>query len=308
MTIGLGTQTFTVSTSLAYTPGQTVIIANDAVNHMHGIVVSYNAGNGQMVVDVTETGGAGTYTSWDVNIAGTQGATGATGPTGEQGIPGLASSTGATGPTGNTGDTGPTGVTGATGATSTITGPTGPTGPTGATSTVTGPTGNTGSTGSTGATGSTGSTGSTGPTGPTGPTGATSTVTGPTGNTGPTGSTGAAQAAAIPFLIDGQSYAIVVGVKGDVSIPYAGTITSWTLLTDLAPSGGSFTVDVWKSTYAGYPPTTGGLTCSVTTGTTKNTGSVSVAIAAGDILRFNVSANAGSVVTRASVNLVLQRA
>ncbi|MFM8531267.1 MAG: hypothetical protein ACKOD2_16650, partial [Ilumatobacteraceae bacterium] len=204
--------------------------------------------------------------------------------TGEQGIPGTASATGATGATGSTGPTGPTGADGPIG-----------------------DTGVTGYTGYTGYTGPTGVTGNTGPSGPTGSTGATSTVTGPTGSTGPTGNTGPAQAAAIPFIIDGQSYAIVVGVKGDVQIPYAGTITSWTLLLDVAPSGGSFVVDVWKSTYAGYPPTTGGLTCTVTSSNTKGTGSVSVAIAAGDILRFNVS-TANSTVTRASVNLVLQRA
>ena len=169
MTISTGPKTFTVAAGLAYTLGQSVVMAYNENYLMRGMVTAYNATTGVMSVDVTETIGTGTISSWNVNIDGLTGATGPTGvqgptgPTGAQGIQGIAGPTGATGPTGNVGPTGagPTGPTGAQG-------PTGPTGPTGAQ----------------------GIQGVTGPTGPTGPTGAASTVAGPTGPTGPTGSTG----------------------------------------------------------------------------------------------------------------------
>lgn len=174
LTIGTGTQSLTVGTGLSYTVGQPVVIAYGATYEMFGDVVSYSSGTGAMVVNVIDTLGTGTLSSWNVNIAGQVGPTGATGPqgiqgvvgpTGPQGIQGLTGPTGPTGSTGNTGAAGPTGPTGSTGAV-------GPTGPTGAQG-VQGPTGPTGSTGAVGPTGPTGSTGSTGPTGPTGTAGPT---------------------------------------------------------------------------------------------------------------------------------------
>ncbi|MFM9105465.1 MAG: hypothetical protein ACKOWF_02065 [Chloroflexota bacterium] len=190
--------------------------------------------------------------------------------------------TGPQGPQGNQGFTGPNGPQGFTGPQGTQ-GFTGPTGVTGPVSTTLGPTG------------------STGP-GITGPTGATSTVTGPTGFTGP------AMTAAIPFLIDGGGSTIPTGIKGDVEIPYAGSLVSWTILLDAAASAGDWVVQIWRSTYAGYPPTVSNLvaTLTVTSGNAKATGTISVAIAAGDVLRFNVSTN-NSAVTRATVGLTLQR-
>lgn len=38
----------------------------------------------------------------------------------------------------------------------------------------------------------------------------------------------------------------------EVVVPYTGTITGWTLLADQA---GSVSVDLWRDTYANYPPT-----------------------------------------------------
>jgi hypothetical protein len=165
--IGLGATCFTVGTGLAYSVGQTVIIAYDISNSMVADVTSYNPLTGAICVNVTSITGAGNYCSWSVNM---NGAPGPAGPTGAAGATGAAGTAGATGATGAT-VTGPAGatVTGPAGAT--VTGPAGATvtGPAGAT--VTGPAGAT-VTGPAGAT-------------VTGPAGAT--VTGPAGATGPTG-------------------------------------------------------------------------------------------------------------------------
>jgi hypothetical protein len=202
LTITTGIKTLTIGTGLAYTNGQSIVIAYDLNNKMEGSVSSYNSGNGDLNAFIsTITGGPGPFSSWGVNLNGTPGIQGPIGPQGPTGNAGNAGTNGTTGPTGPTGSVGPlgiTGITGPTGATSTVPGPTGPTGPTGVGLTgKTGPTGLTGPTGIQGPTGvtstipgPTGPTGSTGLTGSTGPTGPTSLVPGPTGSTGPTGTTG----------------------------------------------------------------------------------------------------------------------
>lgn len=164
MSITLGAHTFTVATALAYSVGQTVIIANSPGFQMIGDITAYNPGTGIMSVNVTSILGGGTFAVWSVNLNGAAGPAGPAGPTGPTGVAGGA---GIAGPTGVTGATG-TGTAGATGAT----------GPTGATGTI-------GIPGVTGASGTAGATGANGPTGPTGATGATGTfgVGSATGNT-----------------------------------------------------------------------------------------------------------------------------
>jgi hypothetical protein len=166
---------------------------------------------------------------------------------------------------------------------------------------ATGPTGPTG-VGATGGTGPTGGTGGTGPTGPTGPTGADSTVTGPTGPTGtgatgPTGPTGPTvlPTESINFVIDGGGSAITTGIKGDLQVDFACTISSWTLLAD---QSGSIVVDIWRDTLGNFPPTDAdampgaGKEPTITTATnatdTTITDWTSDDITAGDILRINV--------------------
>jgi collagen type VII alpha len=173
---------FNVQTGLAYSIGQTVIIAFDASNQMIGTVTSYSPATGVMNVTVTSVTGGGSYTGWSVNLngapgpAGPAGITGATGATGGTGIVGATGATGVTGPTGvgTTGSIGATGATGTTGlsilngpgnpaagigvpgefyiniTTNTIWGPKTATWP-GAGVSLVGPAGTTGSTGSTGA-------------------------------------------------------------------------------------------------------------------------------------------------------------
>jgi len=85
---------------LDYSTAQTVILAYDLSNHMHGEVVSYNKTTGALVVDLKHKDGSGTYSSWEINlqgavgIAGPQGPTGATGATGPQGPQGIQGNTG----------------------------------------------------------------------------------------------------------------------------------------------------------------------------------------------------------------------
>jgi len=133
---------FTNDLGLDYSLAQSVIIAYDNNNHMHGQVVAYNPVTGELQVNVEHKEGSGIYSSWQVNLDGAIGIQGPAGPTGPQGPIGL---TGPQGPQGIQGPQGPQGDTGATGPT----GPQGPIGPTGAT----GPQGPQGPTGATGATG-----------------------------------------------------------------------------------------------------------------------------------------------------------
>lgn len=131
----------------------------------------------------------------------------------------------------------------------------------------------------------------------------------PTGTTSSTvaiGNHGHSATAALAFVIDGGGSVIETGVKGDLQVPFACTITEWTILLD---QSGSITVDIWKDTYANYPPTdadsiTASATPSVTTAT-KNTSSTltgwTTSISAGDTLRYNV--DSVTTATRATVLL-----
>jgi hypothetical protein len=109
---------------------------------------------------------------------------------------------------------------------------------------------------------------------------------------------------AINCIIDGGGSAITTGQKGHLEIPFAMTITGWTILAD---QSGSIVVDVWKDSYANFPPTVADTIAgsekptlssvqknqdlSLTTWTTS--------ISAGDILAFNV--DSASTVTRVTI-------
>lgn len=73
---------------------------------------------------------------------------------------------------------------------------------------------------------------------------------------GPSGSsaslTTAQKTRQIGVVIDGGGSAITTGIKGRRSFPVAGTITGVRMLAD---QSGSAVIDIWKDTYANYPPT-----------------------------------------------------
>lgn len=110
----------------------------------------------------------------------------------------------------------------------------------------------------------------------------------------------------ITWVMDGGGSALSTGISGDLRIDFDCTITANTLLAD---QSGSMVVDVWKDTYANYPPTGADSICASAKPTisaaAKSTDSTltgwTVAITAGDTLRFNV--DSCSTITRATLIL-----
>lgn len=117
-----------------------------------------------------------------------------------------------------------------------------------------------------------------------------------------------AKTRSIAFSIDGGGSALTTGVKADVYVPYACTITAVTLLAD---QSGSVVVDIWKDTYANYPPTVADtitaaakptLSAATKSQDTTLTGWTKT-IAAGDTLRFNIDSI--STITRLVLTLTV---
>jgi hypothetical protein len=114
----------------------------------------------------------------------------------------------------------------------------------------------------------------------------------------------------LQLILDGGGAAITTGVKGDIVIPAACTLIPNAVI--LADASGSISVDVWRDTYANYPPTSGD---SITGGNplvlasqAKNTNNLAgwtTALAADDVLRFNVTSAA--TVQRVTISLRAQR-
>lgn len=115
---------------------------------------------------------------------------------------------------------------------------------------------------------------------------------------------GGGGARSVGITIDGAGSALTTGVKGFVQCPVAGTITRWTLVADQA---GSAVVDVWKSTYAGAPPTVAntiaGSEKPTLAAAQKNEDTTlstwTTAVAAGDVFGFNV--DSAATVTRVTL-------
>lgn len=116
--------------------------------------------------------------------------------------------------------------------------------------------------------------------------------------------------AGIQFTINEGGGVISGGIKGDLEVPYAATIKRVTVLCDQI---GSIIIDIWKDTYANFPPTvTGTITASakptVSAGVKAQDSTLTgwtTSLAAGDILRFNV--DSASTVTRCLVSLVVEK-
>ncbi len=104
--------------------------------------------------------------------------------------------------------------------------------------------------------------------------------------------------------IDGGGSAITTGIKGYVTVPYGMTITGWDILSD---ASGSIVVDVWKDTYANYPPTVSDTIAgtekpTLSTATKNQDASLSswtTTVTAGDIIGFKV--DSATTVTRVHV-------
>lgn len=106
--IATGVKTFTTQAGLAYMTNLRVRVANSSTDYMEGIVASYSGTT--LIVVVDRVSGSGTFSAWNIGIAGDPGAVGATGAQGIAGATGVTGATGATGAMGATGATGPTGA------------------------------------------------------------------------------------------------------------------------------------------------------------------------------------------------------
>jgi len=99
--------------------------------------------------------------------------------------------------------------------------------------------------------------------------------------------------AAITFIIDGGGAEIATGEHGHLRIPFDCEIQGVTLLGD---QSGSIVIDIWKDTYANFPPTNAdSITASAppTISTAQKSEDETLTdwtttITAGDILAFNV--------------------
>lgn len=98
---------------------------------------------------------------------------------------------------------------------------------------------------------------------------------------------------AVAFNMDNGASVLATGIKGDIRIPFAATLTKWSLLPDVS---GSIQIDLWKDTYANYPPTVADtITASakpLISSATKNESSTltgwTTSVSAGDIIRVNI--------------------
>lgn len=115
---------------------------------------------------------------------------------------------------------------------------------------------------------------------------------------------------AIVFEKDAGGEVLPTGVLGDCQVPFACTITGVTLLADQT---GSCVVDIWKDTFANYPPTNADTITAAAKPTisasNKYTDAVlsgwNTAIVALDTLRFNLDSN--SSITRLAIILRVRR-
>jgi hypothetical protein len=130
--------------------------------------------------------------------------------------------------------------------------------------------------------------------------------TGGAGSSGYSGYSGAAGAGGTRSfgIIIGGGGVITTGIKGYLSMPNAGTISKVRLLAD---QSGSIVIDIWKDTYANYPPTVADtITASAQptlSSATKNEDSTltgwSKSFSAGDCFAFNV--DSASTVTQVTL-------
>lgn len=77
--IGTGSKAFVTQPGLSFAPGSLVIVADTAapeVNYLYGNVTAYNAGTGDLTVNVLLAIGSGTKSVWTISTSGPQGPSG----------------------------------------------------------------------------------------------------------------------------------------------------------------------------------------------------------------------------------------
>ncbi len=68
-----------------------------------------------------------------------------------------------------------------------------------------------------------------------------------------TGASTNARRRTVTYTADGGGAVITTGYKVNATIPFSGVITNWTVL-GLNGATGAIKIDIWKSTYSGFPP------------------------------------------------------
>jgi hypothetical protein len=119
-----------------------------------------------------------------------------------------------------------------------------------------------------------------------------------------------AELVAVPIVIGDGSNVITTGVKGYIEVPFAHTITAVRLLADIS---GNIVIDIWKDTYANYPPVNAdSITASAPptlSGVIKSEDTTltgwTTAGAAGSIYGFNV--DSAATVTQVTLSLTLRK-
>jgi hypothetical protein len=123
-------------------------------------------------------------------------------------------------------------------------------------------------------------------------------------NTGATAHEYYTEGGVLNYIIDGGGSAITTGVKGFIVWNFDAVITGWTIMGNAT---GSIVVDVWKDSYANFPPVVGdtiaGSEKPTLSSAQKNQdlslGSFSTTVTAGDIWAFNV--DSATTVTRVTI-------
>lgn len=112
---------------------------------------------------------------------------------------------------------------------------------------------------------------------------------------------------ALEFIIDGGGATITTGEKGHLDVPFDCIIQE---VEALADQPGAIKIDIWKDTYANFPPTdadtiTGGNEPEITAGNQKYKDTTltgwTTLLAEGNILAFNVDSI--TTITRVTVSL-----
>lgn len=114
----------------------------------------------------------------------------------------------------------------------------------------------------------------------------------------------------LSIIHDGGGSALSTGIIGDVHVPFACTITAAYAFAD---QSGTVIVDVWKDTYANFPPTgadsitaSAPITLSAATKSADTTlTGWTVNVAAGDVLRFAI--DYVDTITRLTIALRVKR-
>ena len=183
--------TITVAAGLAYSVAQSVLIAYNDTNYQQSVVIAYNPSTGVLQFDTPSTTvGSGTFSAWQVNLAGASGGDGSSGTSGSSGTAGTSGTNGSSGTTGTSGTSGTSGTDGSSG-TSGTSGTNGTSGTSGSngTSGTSGTNGSNGTSGTNGTSGSSGTAGTSGTSGTNGSSG-TSGTSGTNGSSGTSGTNG----------------------------------------------------------------------------------------------------------------------